>query len=146
MFLLADAATVREGLLNILGLGINIVRRPEFPAPLGLPLAMLLELSPGGEEEHEIALSIRAEHDPPIAEISMTTIKVGPGEVPSLPSYVPVVLPTQMIMLPRPGRYRAAVEIDGEVVAAVVFDASLLASDPEKDQGHATAEPLVSSE
>ena len=39
--LLCDAATERDGLLNVLGGGITVATRPEFPAPLGMTLALV---------------------------------------------------------------------------------------------------------
>ncbi len=38
--LLCDAATVREGLLHVLGGGVTKLSRPDYPAPLGVQLAV----------------------------------------------------------------------------------------------------------
>ena len=40
--LICDAATVREGLLNVLGAGIARLWRPQLPAPLSIDFATLI--------------------------------------------------------------------------------------------------------
>lgn len=44
--MLCDAATLREGLLHILGGGVREITRSEFPSPLGLSLALRVLLHP----------------------------------------------------------------------------------------------------
>src|SRR4051794_31886604 len=44
--LLCDYASVREGLLNILGGGVNRLWRAELPAPLNLSMALMVDLHP----------------------------------------------------------------------------------------------------
>src|ERR1017187_5549749 len=44
--MLCDAVTVREGLLHILGGGITDVQRAEYPAPLGISLALRILVHP----------------------------------------------------------------------------------------------------
>ena len=44
--LLCEAASVHEGLLNILGGGVTVVTRPEYPSELGLSLAIRVMLHP----------------------------------------------------------------------------------------------------
>lgn len=57
--LLCDSATVREGLLNVLGAGVTRLWRPELPAPLAVTLAVIAEMA---EEDlpvpHEVEVTI----------------------------------------------------------------------------------------
>ena len=44
MAILADAANVREGMLNVLSAGVSEMWRKDFPAPFGAVLPLLIEL------------------------------------------------------------------------------------------------------
>ena len=53
--ILCDSATVREGLLHVLGGGINRLYRSELPAPLGVALALLVAFEPEEVDQlHEV--------------------------------------------------------------------------------------------
>ena len=57
--LLCDYASVREGLLNILGGGVNRLWRAELPAPLNLSMALMVDLHPqevGGPHDLQVAV------------------------------------------------------------------------------------------
>jgi len=57
--LLCDAATVREGLLHVLGGGITRLWRPALPAELATKLAVLVDLAPEDlETPHELEVLI----------------------------------------------------------------------------------------
>lgn len=122
--LLCDAATTREGLLSILGGGVNILRQPAFPAPLGASLAILLEFD--GDElkhPHKIAVEIRQDGGGPSILQMEARWDVGPADVfdPRLTNYVPLVLPLQPVGVPEPGHYRLTLSVDGQDVGALTF-------------------------
>src|SRR5207302_949196 len=57
--LLCDYASVREGLLNILGGGVNRLWRAELPAPLNLSMALMVDLHPqevGSSHDLQVAV------------------------------------------------------------------------------------------
>lgn len=59
--LLCDAASVREGLLHVLGAGITRLWRPVTPAPLNVTLATVARMDEGDlDRPHEINFDIRA--------------------------------------------------------------------------------------
>jgi hypothetical protein len=141
-FLLAEAATIREGTLNILGAGINILRRPAYPALLGLPLALLLEFIPEGEGDHEVHIGIEGQPGL-IADVVIELAQAPPGEVKNLAAYFPIVIPTQSVILPRPGRYVATLKIDGAESARFEFEAGMLPPDDYAPLGDAGAPDLT---
>ena len=134
--LLSDAATVREGLLHILGGGVTRVGRPEYPAPVGLTLALrilvhptetnrphVLEISLQGEDGQRItALSIEFAMDQPVA--------LAPGEQHSLA--IPIPIP-DAVQLPIAGRYSFELLIDGIHQATIPFTAHTLDAPPTGD-------------
>ena len=94
--LLCDAATIREGLLHLLGGPITRMWRPIMPAPLGIAFAAILSMTP--EElgtPHEMALTIRNEEHV-IAEVMVAIqggapmVNIEPGEILLAPAAVPL--------------------------------------------------------
>lgn len=76
LFVMCDRATVREGLLHILGAGVSRLGRPSLPAPMGVDLAVLLipdrfEELPG---QHQISVVVRDG-----AEIGIARVQFGLG-------------------------------------------------------------------
>jgi hypothetical protein len=63
--ILCDAATVREGLIHILGGPITRIWRPALPAPLGVALAVIICMTPQEQPvPHELQVTIRNDqHD-----------------------------------------------------------------------------------
>ena len=124
--LLADAATVREGLLHILGGGVSRANRPEFPAPMFMSLGVrilvhpteindphlvrILVLDADGQQLAESTLGF----DPPPQEARDAFL---PGEEWSLP----IAVNLSGVMLPRAGSYSVEVLVDGHHQASVGF-------------------------
>ena len=134
--LLCDAATVREGLLHVLGGGITRAGRPEYPAPLDLTLALRILIHPTEmDRRHQLEVRLQGADGEPIAgfEIAFESTDPGdlePGEHASLA--LPLV-PPPTVGLPKPGRYSFEVLIDGVHQATVPFIAHEIA--PELAEG-----------
>lgn len=117
--LLCDAATVREGLLNVLGGGITQAKRGEFPAPLGMELALRVVMHPTElRHSHKIEILLQDEDGQQVtrAEITVEPMdesvqsKVPPGE--DVPVPINWDFPARPA-LPHPGRFSFEVLIDG---------------------------------
>lgn len=128
--LLCDAATVREGLLHVLGGGITRLNRPQFPAPMNTTLALGLAVHrTEAEREHQVEIIVQSEDGNRIAEVG-AGFQVGatpesdlrPGERLNVPLVVPLI----PVGLPVVGGYSIEVLIDGVHKAAVPFWAVLL--------------------
>lgn len=130
--MLADAATVREGLLHVLGGGINRLVRDPLPAPLGATLAMLLQPDDAADlaRTHDLEITIqhtRSEGKSPVARALMTLSKAAsaPGTLPP----VALVVPIQSVPIVEIGDHKITVSVDGSEVATIEFDV-LKAPDP----------------
>ena len=124
--LLCDAATVRDGLLHVLGGGITRVTRPEFPAPVGMMLALrILEHPTELDRPHHLRIQLQGEDGQAIGQMDAQIGVADPALVPvgeeaSLP--LPLALPPGA-GLPTPGRYSFEILIDGIHQATVPFTA-----------------------
>jgi hypothetical protein len=126
--LLCDAATVREGLLHILGGGITRANRPEFPAPLMMVLAMRIMVHPTeAATEHQCRVLLLNADGEQGAEIGIGFAVADPtaltaGEEASLP--IPINLAN--VTLQAEGLYSFEILIDGIHQASVPFRAVLI--------------------
>lgn len=137
---LCDAATVREGLLNVLGGGITRAGRSEFPGPLSLTLALRILVHPTeAGSPHKLVILLQGEDGQEAARVDIEfgandpgTLE--PGEQFSLP--LPIPMPPQ-VQLPAPGRYSFELLIDGIHQGSVPFIAHKveLPPDPEEEGG-----------
>jgi hypothetical protein len=136
--LLCDAATVREGLLHILGGGVTRVHRPEYPAPLGAALAIRIMIHPTeAATDHQLQALLLAEDGEHVAEIGIGFGVSDPthlvvGEEASLP----ISLTVGGIGLPHPGAFSFELLIDGIHQASVPFRAEVAVapSEPSDDE------------
>lgn len=113
--LLCDAATIREGLLHLLGGPITRVWRPKLPAPLGIAFAAILSMTP--EElalPHEVAIMIRNEEHV-IARV-MGAVQGGAGPLANIEPGEMLLAPTAVALhdmgTDRYGRHTLSVSID----------------------------------
>jgi hypothetical protein len=123
--LLCDAASVREGLLHVLGGGITRVGRATFPSPLGLSAAIALDfLADETEGEHRLEFRLyRVGHEGPVATQRLDfSLQPPPGGLQAGEgNTVTMALPVEAT-LPGPGVYRWEVEIDeGADIGASTF-------------------------
>jgi hypothetical protein len=123
--MLADHATVREGLLHVLGGGINRVIRDPLPAPLEAMLALLLQPDSVDDLLKTHNLEVTVKHagtatSTPVAKAVMTLSTTGSPS--GLIGPIPVVVPLQLVPITETGIHRITVNVDGEQVAAVEFE------------------------
>ncbi len=122
--LLCDAATVREGLLHILGGGITRIARPEYPAYVGMTLALRILVHPTeADRQHQLEVQLLSADGARIvgfqAQFGINDPSVlMPGEQISVP--LPITPPPQ-IQLPAAGTYSFEVLVDGVHQASVPF-------------------------
>jgi len=124
--LLADAVTVREGLLHILGGGVTRANRPAFPAPMLLSLGLRIMVHPTEiDNPHVVRILVLQEDGQQVAETTMginppppeARAAFQPGEEWSLP----LALNLSPVALPAAGAYSVEVLIDGNHHASVPF-------------------------
>jgi hypothetical protein len=122
--MLADAAQVAEGKTFILGGGITILWRNQYPAPIACTLVMYLthHRAESGTEHHLAIRFTDADGNPVLPELRAD---IGVGEAPPhLPTNVtlgaPVVIPFPPIpVLQRPGSYAIEILIDDRHVKSI---------------------------
>jgi hypothetical protein len=125
--LLADHASVREGLLHVLGAGITKVARDPLPARLDVMLALMLrsddldDLKAAHNLEVGIAASGPSEEGATIAKAAMELSTVGPLH-PGPNLQIPVVVPLQPVPVPATGLYRITVSLDGKEAGTYDFE------------------------
>jgi hypothetical protein len=126
--LLCDAATVREGLLHVLGGGITRVNRLEFPAALGLTLALEFDFF-AAEVDREVELTVAVDTNggDRVAEATFSfDVPKGEKMYEGEHYHVPLCVPLSQVVLPAVGGYRAEVYVDGTHRKRVDFWATLV--------------------
>lgn len=115
--ILSDAATVREGLLHVLGGAITRIFRPLLPAPLGVTLALVIRM----DQEvaalglpHELSVTIR--NDEGVVNQGMAGFQpteLPPRLEPGEKLLIPIVIPQlQAVATTRYGRHSLEVSLD----------------------------------
>jgi hypothetical protein len=125
--LLCEAATVHDGLINILGGGVTLAQRSEFPSELGLSLALRIMLHPTEmAHPHNIEIILQTEDGAQVTRVEMTVQPAPEGtEIPAGEEgemLVPWSFPGRPV-LPAPGRYSFELLIDGVHQASVPLKA-----------------------
>lgn len=131
LFMLCDAATVREGLINMLGGGVREFGRPSFPAPLGVSAAVFLD---GSYDElvgkHRLGVQIQtlegADANRVLAEVGLEFTGIELVTEKSGEATLPVVFPLQAVAVPAEGTYAAVLVLDDQELTRQVFKAQLL--------------------
>jgi hypothetical protein len=119
---LCDSATIREGLLHILGGGVTTLLRSPGNATLGVQLALLLEFDPDEAGRHQLAIRVHdVERDVEILAVDGgASFDVEDGSAdPTIPLGVPIVLPLQGVPLKGSGQVRITVSFDQNDVAVL---------------------------
>lgn len=128
--LLCDAATVREGLLHILGGGLTQIWRDAYPNPLGASLAMLVTLHPTETgEKHAMRIILQSEDGETLVTVEAEfQAEKGPAWQPGLSPSLPMVIPLHGVVLPRPGLYSMEITVDRQHIFSLPFVAAVLPS------------------
>jgi hypothetical protein len=126
--LLCDFASVREGLLFVVGGGITRIGRAQYPAPLGCSVALLAELHQMElPRPHELELRVVGPDGENVANIKAGFQATGPADLDigeNLP--IPVVADLRNAGLSKPGRYNIEASVDGSHHLTLSFRATLL--------------------
>lgn len=114
--MLCDAATVREGLLHVLGGGVTRIWRGEIPAPLGVDLAVVVNMS---QDEHDVPHAVRAvvfgRDGEPLIEVGGEVSYSGGGRLEEGEEHsIPIVFPLRELGVPTYGRHVIDLSVDGE--------------------------------
>jgi len=124
--MLCDAASVRDGLLHVLGGGLNILWREAYPAPMGCTLALMIEGQIGDvspDKPLQLAITIFADNvDGPVVvrfDGELTAIADGSG---ARNFITPVVYNLDPVPLPGPGTYHLTVQLEQLEPISIVFD------------------------
>ena len=116
---LCEAATVRDGFVNVLGAGINEVALSQVPGPIELTVALLVTLTEAEVLlDHSVAAVLR--HD--AVDVAVVTASWKADQLPEaslsdadVPIPFPFVLPSAAaLMVPADGLYDVVVQLDGE--------------------------------
>ena len=120
---LCDFAQVREGLLFVSSAGITRVYRESFPAPIGVMLALVLELSPvEAMDAHKITVRVEDADGRQLAEmVGEVKVTLGTGHDPGELVNVPFVADFRTMQLPSEGRYQVAIQPDADGVNPVAL-------------------------
>ena len=122
--LLCDAATVREGLLHILGGGITRLHRGEFPAPMQVTLVAQVVLTPNEIGfPHDVTAIIATEDGEVVVQ---ATGHLEPGEPnpllePGESVILPFVINLSNVVVPAPGGYSIEVLVDDVHQTSLTF-------------------------
>ncbi len=108
---LCDFAQVREGLLSILSAGITRVWHNQYPAPLGVMLALILEINPSETLTNEVRFRIEDADGARLAEASgMVNVSLSPDHDKGEMLTMPLVVDFREVPLPVAGRYQIVIE------------------------------------
>jgi len=119
---LADAANVREGLLNVLSGFVNQIQRPEYPAALGVALVIVVEIEPMGEDVNSlIQLSFELHRDLDGAEIAASEAELEIKGDMLRRAFIPITLPLHDLEIPETGTYSLTVRAGDEEVGFELY-------------------------
>lgn len=112
--MLCDAATVREGLLHILGGGITRLWRGTLPAPMNVVLAVQLRMSQAEEElPHEVRADIWDRNNKSIAQVAGAVQYAGGARLEKGEAHlISLVLPLQPVAVEKYGRHVVRIRVD----------------------------------
>jgi hypothetical protein len=121
--MVCDAASVREGLLHVLGAGLTVFSRDSYPAPFGADVALQFQVS--GELKLDYTVSVVARHTtgdmPPVFEAQLDLVLQGDGALQS----IPLALSLHNAGIPAAGLYTLEVVVDGTKVGDLQFIAQM---------------------
>jgi hypothetical protein len=121
--LLCDFASVREGLLHILGGGITRMWRPSVPTQLGIMAALVLDLEPEvAAQPHQVRIAIDSSTGQTVAEIVVALqLDQNPRLEAGEHALAPLAVQLQPVVVPDFGRYDMQMQLDDEPVETLTF-------------------------
>lgn len=122
--LLCDSASVREGLLHLLGGGVTRIGLRAFPGPLSVDLGLVFRLT---DDEAKLTHTVRADlvadaSDKHVAAITFTFS--GENTNPQFGdegTTVAVAVPIRTMPIPEPGVYRIELHFDDKLETSLYF-------------------------
>lgn len=144
--MLADAARVAENKLYVFGGQWDRLYTHSFPATHGnLTVVLVIEISYAEAlTDHRLRVALMRDGEA-IGPEARGIINVGhaPGTTPGAPSYVPIALPFEQVVLPKAGRYEWVVSLNDEPLGSVPLEVTLAPGgsqeEPAQDKGPFTA-------
>ncbi|HVT78996.1 MAG TPA: hypothetical protein VHD87_18285 [Acidimicrobiales bacterium] len=124
--LLCDAATVREGLLHILGGGITRLHRAEFPAPMQVTLVAQVVLTPTEIQfAHDVTAVIQTEDGDVVVQANghLEAGQPNPMLEPGESVILPLVINLHNVVVPAPGGYSIEISVDEVHQTSLTFRA-----------------------
>jgi len=124
--LLADAAQISEGKTFILGGGVSILWRDQYPAPLGITLVCQFTFQrTEADSDHQVRIVVMdADGNPVLPEMS-GNMRVGPppeGSPRNVPLVAPLVLGFPPLpVIQKPGEYAVDILLDGRHMKNLPF-------------------------
>ncbi len=127
---LADVIHLRDGLLFVLGGGVQRITYTALPAPLGRDLGLIIEMTPSEcDAAHQVRVVTTDTDGGILAEQALQIVAAVPtGLDPGEPVVVSCAIRLGSVQVPAPGRYGIEVLLDGETRSSLGFRA-LLRSD-----------------
>lgn len=109
---ICDFAQVREGLLSVLSAGITRVWQTQYPAPLGVMVALVFELAPGAATTpREVQFRVENADGDRLAEgVGAIQADPSPGHDPGEMLTLPMVVDFRSLQLPAAGRYQIVID------------------------------------
>lgn len=126
VFALCDGASVREGMLSALSMGVTQLFRDTYPAPLGCSIAVLFTAPPEDEPvTHQIRFEFRRRSGEDVGitplEFEFSVDAGFPDD--HLPGNLPVVLDVSQMSIPSLGMYDVLAFADDRQIGVIPFEA-----------------------
>ena len=119
---ICDFAQVREGLLSVLSAGITRIWNNQYPAPLGVMIALILEINPSDTPIQEVRIRVENEDGAQLAEASGGfKLEPGPGLDPGELMVLPSVIDFRNLPIPAAGRYQIVIDPMSEGIDPTVL-------------------------
>lgn len=121
--LLCDAASVREGLIHILGGGVTRLWRQSFPAAIDCDLALMIIMEQVEiQDRHRLRVIVQGADGQPVASLDgefsasrNDSAPAGPGaHQPGEVVFLPLVIPLRGAAVPSPGAYSIEILVDSQ--------------------------------
>ncbi|HXP19020.1 MAG TPA: hypothetical protein VN840_05150 [Streptosporangiaceae bacterium] len=144
--MLADYATIREGLLHVLGGGITRLIRDPLPASMGAVVAMMLQPEDLDDLQasHTLEVFVTGSGDEGVRAVAKAVMTLpGTTTAGALLPTLPVVVPIQSIPLTMTGMHQITVALDGTVVGTLEYEVLKAVPPPDEQAASASGQVAV---